>query len=102
MRLRYLHIPDLVPLKDITITFGHEPILGRACTIHFIVGVNGTGKSRLLRAITEIFLSLEKGDIPPFPVTIAYDMGKSLPEQEGSQAERTIYYRYMGHGKASS
>ncbi len=48
MRLRYLHIPDLVPLRNITITFGHEPILGRECTIHFIVGVNGTGKSRLL------------------------------------------------------
>src|SRR6266567_493178 len=74
MRLRYLHIPDLVPLRNITITFGHEPILGRECTIHFIVGVNGTGKSRLLRAISEVFLHLEKGRVPPFPITIAYDL----------------------------
>ncbi len=102
MRLRYLHIPELVPLKNVSITFGHEPILGRACTIHFIVGVNGTGKSRLLRAIPEIFLSLEKDDVPPFPVTLAYDLGRSLPGQEDSQAERTIYYRYTGHGKASA
>src|SRR6266700_2002879 len=92
MRLRYLHIPDLVPLRNITITFGHEPILGRKCTIHFIVGVNGTGKSRLLRAITEVFLYLEKGNVPPFPVTIAYDLGQ----------ERTIYYRYTGAGKAGA
>ncbi len=103
MRLRYLHIPDLVPLKDITITFGHEPILGRKCTIHFIVGVNGTGKSRLLRAITEVFLNLEKGNVPPFPVTIAYDLGKDgTGEQESSQTQRTIYYRYTGAGKAGA
>src|SRR5712692_8791355 len=103
MRLRYLHIPDLVPLKDITITFGHEPILGRKCTIHFVVGVNGTGKSRLLRAITEVFLNLEKGNVPPFPVTIAYDLGKDgTGEQESGQAQRTIYYRYTGGGKAGA
>ncbi len=103
MRLRYLHIPDLVPLKNITITFGHEPILGRECTIHFIVGVNGTGKSRLLRAVTEVFLNLEKGNVPPFPVTIAYDLGKEgTGKQESSQAQRTIYYRYTGNGKAGA
>src|SRR6266567_3085525 len=103
MRLRYLHIPDLVPLRNITITFGHEPILGRECTIHFIVGVNGTGKSRLLHAITEVFLNLEKGNVPPFPVTIAYDLGKNgTGEQESSQTQRTIYYRYAGNGKAGA
>src|SRR5439155_10640171 len=90
-------------LKNITITFGHEPILGRECTIHFIVGVNGTGKSRLLRAITEVFLNLEKGNVPPFPVTIAYDLGKDgTGEQKSGQAQRTIYYRYTGGGKAEA
>src|SRR6266568_2522528 len=103
MRLRYLHIPDLVPLRNITITFGHEPILGHECTIHFIVGVNGTGKSRLLRAITEIFLNLEKGNVPPFPVTIAYDLGKDgTGEQESGQTQRTVYYCYTGGGKAGA
>ncbi len=58
MRLRYLYLPDLPPLSDATITFGHEPVLGRDCTIHFIAGINGTGKSRLLRALAEIFLRL--------------------------------------------
>ncbi|MBA2392174.1 MAG: AAA family ATPase [Ktedonobacteraceae bacterium] len=105
MRLRYLSIPSLPPLKDISITFGHEPILGRECTIHFIVGVNGTGKSRLLRALTEIFLYLEQADVPPFPVTIAYDLGRNINSsaQEASQSISTIYYRYTGeHGKDSA
>lgn len=105
MRLRYLAIPSLPPLKDISITFGHEPILGRDCTIHFVVGVNGTGKSRLLRALTEIFLYLEQADVPPFPVTIAYDLGRNINglDQEASQSISTIYYRYTGeHGKDSA
>ena len=100
MRLRYLHIPELKPLRDVSITFGHEPVLGRKCTVHFIAGVNGTGKSRLLRAITEIFLSLnnppdqENRNLPPFPVTIAYDIK--------SQPSYTVYYRYTGYGKSSA
>jgi len=102
MRLRYLHIPELPPLHNIEITFGHEPILGRACTIHFIAGVNGSGKSRLLRALAEIFLSLSESEVPPFPVTIAYDLGRNLPGQEASQSLCTIYYRYTGRGKGSS
>jgi hypothetical protein len=102
MRLRYLCIPDLPPLKDVSITFGHEPVLGRQCTIHFIVGVNGTGKSRLLRAIAEIFLALKQADLPSFPVTIAYDLGHNLPGQESSQAVSTIYYHYGGYGRSSA
>src|SRR5260370_39990345 len=102
MRLRYLHIPDLPPLKDVAISFGHEPVLGRECTIHFIVGVNGTGKRSLLRALTEVFLHLEQKDVPPFPVSIAYDLGRNLPGQETSQSLSTIYYHYTGRGKASA
>jgi len=104
MRLRYLYIPELPPLHNIEINFGHEPILGRECTIHFIAGVNGSGKSRLLRALAEIFLSLDETEVPPFPVTIAYDLGRNLnlSDEEASQSLCTIYYRYSGRGKTSS
>jgi ABC-type transport system involved in cytochrome c biogenesis ATPase subunit len=95
MRLRYLSIPDLPPLKNINIHFGHEPILGRECTLHFVVGVNGTGKSRLLRALIDIFLHLERVEAPPFPVSIAYDLGRN---DAGREERRTIYYRYPGGG----
>jgi ABC-type transport system involved in cytochrome c biogenesis ATPase subunit len=96
MRLRYLSIPDLPPLKDIDIHFGHEPILDRECTIHFVVGVNGTGKSRLLRALAEIFLHLERVEAPPFPVSIAYDIGRNDASYE---ERRTIYYHCPAEGR---
>ena len=57
MRLRYLHLQDLPPLQDVDIAFGHESLLGRALAIRFVVGVNGTGKTRLLQALTETFLA---------------------------------------------
>lgn len=99
MRLRYLSIPDLPPLKNINIQFGHEQILGRECTIHFMVGVNGTGKSRLLRALAEIFLHLERVEAPPFPVSIAYDLGRN---NAGEEERRTVYYHYPGGGRAKA
>ena len=75
MRLRYLRLSSLPPLQDIRVVFRQEPLLNRACAIRFVVGVNGTGKTRLLLALTEVFLHLERGNIPPFPVTLAYDFG---------------------------
>jgi len=75
MRLRYMHLPSLPPLEDIEIRFGYEPILGRACALHFVVGVNGSGKSRLMRALADIFLSMEQSRELPFPVTLVYDLG---------------------------
>jgi hypothetical protein len=73
MRLRYVRIRNLPPLEDVAITFGHERALGRACAIHFVVGVNGSGKTRLLQALAEVFLDLERQRIPAFPVTLAYE-----------------------------
>jgi predicted ATPase len=74
MKLRYLHIENLPPLNDIEIRFVQETLLGRKCAIRFVVGVNGSGKSRLLQAIAQIFVHLERQQMPPFPVTLAYDL----------------------------
>ncbi len=76
MRLRYLHLSDLPPLHDVKITFGHEAILGHNLAVHFVAGVNGTGKTRLLQAIAETFLSLACQTLPPFGITLAYDLEK--------------------------
>jgi hypothetical protein len=62
-------------LKDVAITFHHELILGHDLSVRFIVGVNGSGKTRLLQAIAEIFLNLSLQRLPPFPVRLAYDIG---------------------------
>ncbi len=89
MRLRYLHIRNLPPLEDVAITFGHERALGRECAVHFIVGVNGSGKSRLLYALSQVLLELENRRLPPFPITLAYDLG-TPPEA------RTVMLRHPG------
>ena len=74
MRLRFFALDSLPPLSDIQIRFEHEEVLNRQCAIRFIVGVNGTGKTRLLQALTEIFLYLEQGMFPPFQFSLAYDL----------------------------
>ena len=101
MRLRYLYLPGLPPLQEIEIRFGYEPVLGRACALHFVVGVNGSGKSRLLRALAEIFLCMDRGVAIPFDVTLVYDLGpgEAYPEDEfmseadkaRAQLHHTIY-----------
>lgn len=89
MRLRYLRIQGHPPLQDIAIPFGQENVLKRKLAIRFVVGVNGTGKTRLLQALTEVFISLARRRRPlPFPVTLAYDLGLDQP--------RTIFLHYPG------
>ena len=90
MRLRYLRVQNYEPLKDVEISFQPESLLRRKLTIQFVVGVNGTGKSRLLQALTETFLSLGRGELPPLSVAIAYDLGIGTDR-------RTIYlHRLVG------
>ena len=88
MRLRYLHLQGVPPLTDLSVLFGHEPVLGRKVAIRFVVGVNGSGKTRFLQSLAEIFLHLERPDFPPFPVTLAYDL-------HTGENPRTIYLRHQ-------
>jgi len=79
MRLRYLHLPRCGPLIDTAIVFGREELIARALnlprqgSLNFLVGVNGSGKSSLLRAIYGIFGSLRLREWPALPVTLAWD-----------------------------
>lgn len=109
MRLRYLYLPKFLPLQDVEINFGYEPVLARACAIHFVVGVNGSGKSRLLRTLAEIFLSIERGRQIPFPVVLVYDLGPVTGEDDTfsdsightgrEQARHTIYLHRPEEGQ---
>jgi len=90
VRLRYLHLWGTPPLQELITIFNQEQILGRKCAIRFVVGVNGTGKTQLLQTLSEIFLSLERNQLPPFRVTFAYDLDK-IGEEDRSA---TIYLRY--------
>ncbi|MBL8399499.1 MAG: AAA family ATPase [Candidatus Accumulibacter sp.] len=75
MRLRYLHLQNYPPIADIKVCFASGSPLGRDCAIRFVVGVNGSGKSNLLRAVAEVFLALADRRVPPFPVSLVYELG---------------------------
>ena len=45
MRLRFFRLQNYPPLTDIAINFSAESPLQRQCQIHFVVGVNGTGRA---------------------------------------------------------
>jgi ABC-type transport system involved in cytochrome c biogenesis ATPase subunit len=89
MRLRYLHLQALPPLADIEIIFHHETVLNRQCAIRFVVGVNGSGKTRLLQAIVEVLRDLKWRQLRREPVTLAYDLTTS-------DGTRTVYLHHPG------
>jgi ABC-type cobalamin/Fe3+-siderophores transport system ATPase subunit len=76
MRLRYLHLKNYPPISDIKVCFASGSPLARECAIRFVVGVNGSGKSNLLRAVAEVFLALADERLPPFPVSLVYELGQ--------------------------
>jgi predicted ATPase len=95
MRLRYFRLQNLRPLMDVAITFQREVTVEQLLAVHFVVGVNGTGKTRLLEALTETFIAMEYGQARlPFPVTLAYDR---MLEDES----RTIYFQ-AAYGETSA
>lgn len=66
MRLHYLHLPHYGPLKKLRCVFRQNTLLpGRYGAVNFVVGVNGTGKSSLLRALYHTFQCLEHDEPPP-------------------------------------
>jgi predicted ATPase len=75
VRLRYLQLQNYPPIKDTSVCFASGSPLERECAIRFIVGPNGSGKSNLLRAVAEVFLALTDQRLPPFPVTLVYELG---------------------------
>lgn len=97
MKLRYLHLRDYPPIKDIKVLFASGSPLQRDCAIRFVVGVNGSGKSNLLRALAEVFLALSEQRVPPFPVSLVYELG-----QKGSANHRTLLLHCPGKRSESS
>lgn len=91
MRLRYLHLQNYPPIANIKVCFASGSPLARDCAIRFVVGVNGSGKSNLLRAVAEVFLALADLRVPAFPVSLVYELGV-----RGSPSHRTLLLHCPG------
>jgi hypothetical protein len=89
MKLRYLRVGNYPPIKDTDVAFAGDSPLARACSIRFAVGVNGSGKSHLLQAISEVFLALADWRVPHFPVTLVYELGAEYRQTVIVAASRT-------------
>ena len=97
MKLRYLHLGNYPPIKDMAVSFASGSPLQRECAIRFVVGVNGSGKSNLLRAVAEVFLALSEQRVPQFPVSLIYELGVS-----GTSSHRTLLLHCPGNRSESS
>lgn len=97
MRLRYLHLKNYPPISDIKVCFASGSPLARECAIRFVVGVNGSGKSNLLRAVAEVFLALADGRRSPFPVQLVYELGS-----RNSSTSRTLVLDWFGDRQSAS
>lgn len=97
MRLRYLHLQNYPPISEIKVCFASGSPLARECAIRFVVGVNGSGKSNLLRAVAEVFLALADLRVPAFPVSLIYELG--VP---GSTNHRTLLLHCPGNRQQAS
>lgn len=97
MRLRYLHLQNYPPISDIKVCFASGSPLARECAIRFVVGVNGSGKSNLLRAVAEVFLALADGRRAAFPVQLVYELG-----HRDSSSSRTLVLDWSGGRQSAS
>lgn len=78
MKLHSIKIADHRVLHNFKLEFQNAPA-GQEYALDLIVGVNGTGKSTLLRALATIFRCLERGEMPPFGFEVTYQRDGSEP-----------------------
>lgn len=72
MKLRSLWLGDYRNLQDVTLSFPE----GARVPVYLIVGVNGTGKSGILRTLAHLFSALEYNQTPHIPFDLRYQIGR--------------------------
>ena len=83
MRLLRLYLGSYRVLRNLEIRFGRptlneaRPAYASSYGLDFLVGVNGTGKSTVLRAIADLMQKLERNESIPFPFEMEYELGVS-------------------------
>ncbi|ROL62652.1 hypothetical protein BLX41_31710 [Pseudomonas protegens] len=104
MRLRYLNLNLYAPLSQLKVCFAQdapwEALIqdqAQPCAIHFVVGLNGSGKSHLLRAIASIYIALADGRLPGFAFTLVYELGAV-----GNGNLRSVVFKSAGTAVSTS
>lgn len=82
MRLRSLWLAGYKNLRDVAITFSADH------AVSVVVGHNGTGKSNLLEALTEIFRDLDLGEPPTLQYRLIYECKGQVVEIEADPAAK--------------
>ncbi len=79
MRLRRLRLQDYRALQNIDIGFPAAeatPAALGSLPVYLLVGVNGTGKTGILRALAHIFSFLEYRQAPSIPFAVEYEVDR--------------------------
>ena len=72
MQLEQVRIQNYKCLRDVSVEFRRPTGEERDFSAHFLVGVNGSGKSCFLEALGLIFTRVMQGEVPGFPFSLAY------------------------------
>lgn len=75
MKLRYFKIEAFPSFQEIEINFDnkvYDPNTNNF--INCLVGVNGSGKTRMLQTLATLFFNLQKKCLPKFSVKVVYDI----------------------------
>jgi len=86
MRLRRLRVEDYRVLRKLEIKFSPDiddsPDYSPTYYLDFLVGVNGTGKSTVLRLLLDIMRCLERNNSPDYGFILEYDLGHDDPQKK--------------------
>lgn len=82
MQLERVRIQNYKCLRDVSVEFRRPAGEEKDFSAHFLVGVNGSGKSCFLEALGLIFTRIMQGEVPGFPFSLAYciQRGQTLVE----------------------
>ena len=86
MKLHRLYLESYQVLRNLEIYFSHQTenvlIQSPSYSLDFLVGVNGTGKSTVLRVIFDLMRKLERNAPIEYGFELEYELGETDPKRQ--------------------